>query len=513
MTSFWVAVVSCIGVSTVARAAPLLPYSSRTQDYSGFSTTVRGDIRTIGMAGALIGLGDSFIASGENPAGLAMTFSGIGLQITGNLVHDGNMQDYGQAMTANTIGAAATKYPWGFNAGYWSPQSEGQSVQLASGQTAELLVHAREYRLSAARLFFDHRLSLGASLVLGQSLQSLSFPEQPELSSSDHLHSFGVSLGAMVQLPRRWLIGAFYATPMSFIADTASNPTPLLDSFYRSVRVPERFGVGIGWIPNRFFRFGASVYGIGSTPGVALLSDDRVAVGRSLTFQPRIGGSYTMFEFQELKVQAYLGSYYETSRIDGHASRLHGTAGLQMAPWIFSLGWGIDRSARYKNYIYSAGVDVIRVMQKLELIPRPWTPPLGGVLPRMGRKSDEGLPRPLVKNWSPQGPGTNLLEIAEELPSRVQDRVEKTGEDIVEISDEVKDFGEEVLDMIGDEFEEAARARKRRARKGSGGKKPAATKSASGKPGITDRDKKESPSSQPAEKGQSKKKGSKKDPN
>src|SRR3712207_1459257 len=84
----------CMGFASAWSAETTLPYRNRIHGYSGWSTTIRGDIRTIGMSGAVTGLADSFIASGENPAGLAMTLDKVAAQITGNRIYDSDIQDY-----------------------------------------------------------------------------------------------------------------------------------------------------------------------------------------------------------------------------------------------------------------------------------------------------------------------------------------------------------------------------------------------------------------------------------
>ena len=79
---FWAGVVGSLRMGSL-HADPL-PYTVRTQPYNAWPTTVRGDIRTVGMAGASVGLGDTFIASTANPAGPAMTLQGADLSYTSN---------------------------------------------------------------------------------------------------------------------------------------------------------------------------------------------------------------------------------------------------------------------------------------------------------------------------------------------------------------------------------------------------------------------------------------------
>ena len=102
---------------TQAQANHELPYSTRTRAYSGISTTVRGDIRTVGMAGATVGLADTYLAAVDNPAGLAMTMNTGDLNFTRNWIYDSNVQDGLTPITSNSMGAALNMHPWGFSIG------------------------------------------------------------------------------------------------------------------------------------------------------------------------------------------------------------------------------------------------------------------------------------------------------------------------------------------------------------------------------------------------------------
>src|SRR5438128_2419859 len=77
-----------------ARADLVLPYANRTHQYSAWGTTVQGDLATLGMAGAEVGLADSRVGSVDNPAGVPLTLDSSGFQITGNNFQDGYLQSY-----------------------------------------------------------------------------------------------------------------------------------------------------------------------------------------------------------------------------------------------------------------------------------------------------------------------------------------------------------------------------------------------------------------------------------
>lgn len=442
--------------TSVAFAASPLPYSTRTRGYSGWSSAVRGDIRTLGIAGATVGLADTFIASGDNPAGLAMTLENTGTQISANRVHDGDIQSYDEPLLTSNFGAAASIYPWGISAGYWSPQFEGQRYILPASQNligTEVLT--QEFRVSVARLFLDNKLSLGTSLILGKSTETLEFPSSPQLNLSQKSYTLGASAGVLYQFPGRFLVGLSGSLPITHPIQT-SHPTPGISNFFQSVKTPTRIGVGCGWIPNRFFKTGFSIFWIGATPNTALLSNNDKVLSTNATLQPRLGAEYLLAEFKEFEMRLYAGTYLETSRIENTPTRLHGTGGIEAKAWILSLGWGLDEGPRYENFIFTAGIDVLKLLRKLDLIPPEWRPPYGGMLPRATEFTDEGLARPLVQNWTETHHNPNILEIGKELPGRIENRLQKTGKDLEGLGKEIgkeiekglKGAGEGLLDIM-----------------------------------------------------------------
>jgi hypothetical protein len=426
--------ISFFSGSAWAQQIATLPYAARTLPYSGYNTSVRGDIRTVGMAGATVGLGDTFIAASDNPAGLAMTLNGGDFNYTTNRIHDDYIQNFDSTMFTSSLGVAFAPYPWGFSLGYAQPYLEGQSYRLQSapGDDAATTVTTRELRLGAARVFFQDKLSLGVSLNLGQVEQEIEIPNNTILNSARHAYTVGASFGAMYQLPYRILLGASAHLPMNYSSGLDAT-TPALPGFFQSVNVPARIATGVGWIPNRFFRADFTTWLIGRTTGAALLEDQSVEVGSTLTVQPRLGLAYNFVDFKDLSGTLFAGSYFEVTRVAVSSDRLHWTIGAEVKPWIFGLGWGLDEARGYKNYLVSFGVDLFKLAWKLDWIPRPWQPPRAGWLPSPMHFSDEGLSRPLVKDWKPQGPDLDPIKVSRELPGRfkknIADAPKKLGED------------------------------------------------------------------------------------
>lgn len=427
----------------IAQASPTwaqvpLPYTTRTHDYTGWSTTIRGDIRTIGMSGAMVGLADTFIASGENPAGLAMTMDGVAAQISGNDIKDLNIQSYDEHIKSTNLGAAASIYPWGLSLGYWSPQREGQTYHypnLGPGLADDAMtdISVREFRIGLAHILFDNHLSIGGSLTLGQVDESIEFHQLQSLNQTSHSYAIGGSLGALYKFRNRVLLGLTYHFPMHYTINPQTNPTPGVNQLFQSVQTPPRLGLGLGWIPNRHFRYGVTLLLIGPTQNTALLSDDQRLIGQNWVTQPRVGASYVLAEYSDFKAEITAGSYYEFSRIQGYSGRLHGTAGLELNPWVFNVGWGIDESVKYHNFIFAIGVDFIRLFRKLDLIPPPRSVAHDGLLPRPFKYSDEGLSRPLAKVYTAHAETpSDIFEIGKEIPKKLEKKIESIGNSVKE---------------------------------------------------------------------------------
>ncbi len=439
--SLLAAVTAVLGAT--ARADAILPYAVRTQGYSAFDTTIRGDLREIGMAGAMVGLGDGPFGAIDNPAGLAMTVDGIGLEAVRNVVHDANLESFTASRSSNSVGVFLANYPWGVSLISSAPENQGDVYQLpgAAMSSVSPAVAVREYRLSFARLFGpDNRLSLGASLVAGDAHESLGTADPADVLYAGDAYAVGVSLGGLLRLEHGFLLGMSATSPMSYSFDPAGTPTAGIAEFFQPVRSPWRLATGAGWVPNRFFRAAFGLYLDGPTSGVALLSDDSRAVGADVTLQPRLGASYRLAEYTELEVDVAAGSYLEVSRVADASARLHGTVALELRPWFFTFGWGLDGASGYENLLFTFGVDVGKIFRKLRLIPPEYRGPRLGLLPDPTIVSDDGLPRALVRDWKPRA-GADMLDIGRRIPENLVNGIR-------DAPNTIHSFGNEVLDTI-----------------------------------------------------------------
>lgn len=445
-----------------AWADAILPYSERTHGYSAWDSAVRGDLRTVGMAGAMVGLADSRFGSIDNPAGISMTLDSSGVDFTGNEIHDGYIQSYTSSIQSNSFIGTVADYPWGFGYANWSPQNEGEIQRLGAldGPLIFPSVTTREQRISVSRLFLGNKLSVGAHFSVGQVSEGLGLKDSPELDVNQQLQAYGGGIGILVQLQNRWLLGLNYSLPMTYEVAETPLASPGVKSFFQNAYAPHRLGLGLGWVPNRFFRAGAGLYIVGGTPKTALVSDDRRLVGDTVTFQPRVGASYTFIEYKELKGVLSLGSYLEVLRIQGVFGRIHGTASLELKTWIFNFGWGLDESRLYQNFIYSAGLDITLIMRKLDLIPPEDRPPHGGMAPSPFRLSEDGLPRPLMQHYE-SSRSENLLEIGRRFPERLRKRIETAPEGLKQFQGELIDTIESLPGGIKEELDQVRGKRRK----------------------------------------------------
>lgn len=415
--------------ATLAHAADLLPYSARTRSYSGWNTSVSGDVRTVGTAGATVGLPNTFLASVDNPSGLALLMDTGDNNFTSNRISDGHVQNRDHPIETISFGLALANYPWAFSAGYVTTSREGQNYALPTGLGEPAAsVDAHEFKFGVSRVFFNGRFSIGGSFNLGVATEKFDYDSDttPNVSARDY--AVGATLGAIFQVRDHLLIGASYVPSMTYsFADDRTSPAPI-PGFFQPLVSPERFAVGAGWIPNRHFYASASTHIVGRTPGAALLGNQRIMVGQDLTVQPRLGAAYILAEFQHFKATAFAGTYFEMSRIEGASNRLHATGGIETKLWIFTIGAGADLSANYSHLNLGVSIDPFKVLEKLDLIPTPYSPARAGWFPPPHVRSDEGLPRSLVRHWKPQGPAMDPIQIIKDMPERTVEKYEEVKE-------------------------------------------------------------------------------------
>jgi hypothetical protein len=442
-----------------------LPYATRTRGYSAYSATTRGNLRTVGMAGATLGLGDPFAAAGENPAGLALTMPVGQTYASANQVRDSNLQSTEAAIQAASVGAGLQFREWAFGLSAVNTWGEGQFYRIPDGsggfsepQNIDLFV--REYRLGAAKRFLGERLALGAQIRFGDFTRSLGTASNPWNNWGAHSYALGLTAGALYRLPYRLFLGAALSSPMHYSGGGSPPSFEELPGLSQPARSPLKGGIGLGFIPNRIFRADFTLHFAGATPTSALLSDETRSVGESTTLEPRLGAAYIFGDFKSMRATAFGGSYLEPVRIEGTSTRLHGTGGVELKWSFLNFGLGFDVATGYRNLLATFGVDPIVVMKKLDLIPPIPTPNPKGFLPPVLYRSDEGLPPMIRERKSRRNapPGLDPLQIGRDLPRKLGEKVRnfKPGQVIdtirdlpSEIEDDLQEVGSEIEKKIG----------------------------------------------------------------
>ncbi len=400
---------------------PTFPYSQRTKAYNGWSAGARGDDTVIGMAGATVALPFNIGASELNPAGFAMLMGTVNAQITGTEYTDRQIQNTDTPIKSTYYGLAVNPPPWGFAITSFSPTLEnGTYVSPVTGKTVQAEVSVRELEISAGRMFLKNTFALGLSLDLAKANRQIG-------GANENTVSTGFKVGALYKLPRHLTLGLSYSSQNTIRGNPNSANQVDMPGFSQDIIMPTVIAAGIGWTPNRYFQLGASVLFVAGTPNTALLSDESRDVGQYATLQPRVGGTYTFFQFNHFKGDMALGTYYEVSRISSERNRLHGTGSVDVNIYMFNTGIGIDHANGYRNFVAGIGIDIIRALRALDIVPKDNLPPYNGVGPDPFKVSADGLSAGLSYGEKKSVPNQSLgdvRQIIEDAPGKISDKIQ-----------------------------------------------------------------------------------------
>lgn len=403
-----------LALPLAAQADPL-PYSNRSQDYSAWTAATRGDITTVGMAGATLAVPSSIAGAEANSAGYAMEMPSLSVQINSVTLHDQAVQRTGQSFTSGQFGVGVSAAPWGFGIAYYSPLTESGTFDVA-GRKLPMEVSLKEFRFTVARSFLESRLALGFSVGLEKAVR--------EFGPTDfNSWGFGAHLGALYRLEDHVFLGASYVPEMHLDPSGISGSVPGLTGLDRGVWLPAQIGLGVGWRPNRFFKGGFSLNYVAPTRNTALLADQSIATGLNPTWIPRLGASYVIAEFNKWRLEGAAGTYYEPSRLSDEANRLHGTGELEAEIYFADVGLGVDAAANYRNVLVSVGVNVVSLMRTFKLIPADSVPAYSGFFPPIDRISADGLPGAMTTGEKKNYKEPSLQEmqkIVSEIPKKIE---------------------------------------------------------------------------------------------
>jgi hypothetical protein len=399
---------------------PTFPYSTRNTNYSAWSPGAQSDTNTTGLAGATVALPSSISAAEMNPAGFAMEMGSLSAQINRISIVDKRIQPDGASMDSTQWGLGVNPSPWGLSIAYYSPITENDVYTSPSTMNASRTeVSLKEFRFTVARNFFNGRLAIGVSGELDKAVRELG-----PYSYDSYAPSF--ALGALYRMYEHIILGASYIPPLTINA-THDPDQAELPGFNQAVLRPSQLNLGLGWIPNRFFKIGASLSYVGDTANTALLSDQSIATGVTPTWIPRAGASYILAQFNNFQSELAMGSYYATSRFAGESNLLHATTGWDINPYFVNIGVGFDLAKDYRNIMFGVGVDIVRTLRTFDIIPRDPTPTFNGFFPSPPRVSADGLPDAMThgeeKKTSPPTLG-DVTQIVKDAPSNLVKKVE-----------------------------------------------------------------------------------------
>lgn len=407
-------------IPVAALAVEPLPYSVRTKPYTGWHSGVRGDNTVIGMAGANVALPFNIGAAEMNPAGFAMLMGSVSAQITSTDITDRQIQSTDFKSKSSYYGLAVNPPPWGFAVTSYSPTMEtGVYHAPITGNDVEAEMSVRELRFTGSRMFFDNTAALGISFDLAKANRNLG-------GSKDNRVSAGWKFGGLYKLPHHLTLGVTYSPQNTIGGNPTASALEEIPGFSQAIIMPATAGFGIGWTPNRFTQIGATVIYVSRTRDTALLKDERIEVGQYSTYQPRIGGTYTFFQFDHWKGEVALGSYYEVSRVQGEKNRFHQTASLDVNIYMFNTGIGIDRAHGYRNFMIGIGIDIIRTLREFDIVPKDNLPPYDGFFPPPYEISADGLSEGLSYGEEKSVPSQSLgdvQQIIEEAPGKISDKL------------------------------------------------------------------------------------------
>jgi len=323
---------------------------------------VRGNNRTIGMAGAMTGLADNYFGSIDNPAGTALTEPSIDLQIVNSQIEDQFLSNPQTYISSYALGVAIPFDTWGLSFGYSLP------FRAISPAGEELSL--KELRVTASKTLFESRLSLGIGIA-------------PSLLEQNQGTFFQLrtTWGALYRFPKRVLLG------LSFSPSSGFGPDPI----GRRFSIPSQVGLGTSWIPNRSFRVAMSIRWIEAEQDLYLFHIPTQPMGTAGAYQAHLGFAYRFLSLKGVAARLFAGAYVENKRMTD-PYRVHSTSGIEVLPWFLNIAAGLDIAQDYKNVMFSFGVDVGDLLRRFKILPRNVQAPPAGVFPNPIEINDDWLP-------------------------------------------------------------------------------------------------------------------------
>lgn len=126
--------------------------------YSLWNGSVQGNIKNIGMSGAMAGLANNYSGAIDNPAGPALTLPAFVTQVSKSTVSDLDQMNAGNQMSSYSLGIAVptetSAITFSYSNPFFSISPNGENIKLS------------EYLFTFSKLIFENKLSIGIGLAL-----------------------------------------------------------------------------------------------------------------------------------------------------------------------------------------------------------------------------------------------------------------------------------------------------------------------------------------------------------
>lgn len=330
--------------------------------YSSFLSSVTGNSKTLGMAGAMTGLADNYSGALDNPAGPAMTLESPEFTVAYAGIKNPLLSSSSAPLSYSEIGASF-RTSWGLGL----TLSDSFQYKAISPAGEELSVHG--YHLTLSKRLLENRLSIG----FGTALASLS-------TQGQSLYPLQWSMGVLYRLPYQLFMGASY-----HFANTSSR-----DSQDRVFTQPGRMSFGISWMPNRFFKTALKIQSIESEERTFLFHLPQEKVGIRSAFQYHLGASYQFISLKGLDGFVHAGTYREDTRTS-LGSRQHYTWGVDVLPLFLQISVANDIAPHYRNTLFNVLINFSYFFKNSPLYPPQIKGPSGGLLPNPFHRSEDWM--------------------------------------------------------------------------------------------------------------------------
>jgi len=310
---------------------------------------VIGDERQIGLSGASLTVPDSVHTAMENPANAYFEKWSATLGLLNSEIRDNRMngQD-GINRRAEGMGIAASSPRFGLFVGHRMPSQESSSQGKVEVQETHV----------GGGLPINEQLAVGAALIAARTdWQGFGQP-------NDHAAIWSVSFGARYRLSDRVQLGGSFRPSMPIQHQN--------DNSYRGLmEIPMRLMLGASYCFSEKLKLHSSLVLFGKQDDTVSLADPNRPAARTVSFQPRLGIEYEVFQEGITSLGAYAGTYLEPARIEGLSTRFHYTGGLGLKVWAGRASLAFDRANGYKNVIATIGIDILDLLVKVKVIPVP----------------------------------------------------------------------------------------------------------------------------------------------